>query len=54
MKKQKIMSALLSLCVLLSLLLIPIQTVGATEGNSAVQEARNGVVQGFAYRCRGL
>lgn len=45
MKKQKIVSVLLSLCMLLGLLLLPAQTVGATEGNAAVQEARNGVVQ---------
>lgn len=45
MKKQKIMSALLGLCMLLSLLLVPVQTVQAEQGNAAVQNARNGVVQ---------
>lgn len=45
MKKRKIVSALISLCMLFSLLLLPVQTVGATEGNAAVQDARNGVVQ---------
>lgn len=45
MKKRKIVSALLSLCMLFGLLLLPAQTAGATEGNAAVQEARNGVVQ---------
>ena len=45
MKKQKIMSALLGLCMLLSLLFVPVQSVQAEEGNVAVQETRNGVVQ---------
>lgn len=45
MKKQKIMSVLLGLCLLLSLLLVPVQSVQAAQGNAAVQDARNGVVQ---------
>ena len=45
MKKQKIMSALLGLCLLLSLLLVPVQSVQAAQGNATVQDARNGVVQ---------
>lgn len=45
MKKRKIVSMLLSLLMVLGVLLLPIQKVYATEGNVAVQQARNGVVQ---------
>lgn len=44
MKTRKIVSAFLSLCMVLSLLLVPV-TVGATTQNEAVVDAKNGIVQ---------
>lgn len=44
MKTRKIVSAFLSLCMVLSLLLVPV-TVGATTQNDAVVDAKNGIVQ---------
>lgn len=45
MRKKKIVSMIISLLMLLSVVVIPVQTVYATDGNAAVQQARNGVVQ---------
>lgn len=44
MKTRKIVSAFFSLCLVLSMLLMPL-TVGATTENAAVVDAKNGIVQ---------
>ncbi len=50
MKKQKLMSAVISLCMLICMLLLPVQSVHATTTtttttNPAILEARKGVLQ---------
>lgn len=45
MKTRKIISAFLGFLMLLSLVLVPTETVNATTQNEAVLDARNGIVQ---------
>ena len=48
MKKRKVLSLLLSICMLFGLMLLPMQAAQASEAsetNAAVLEARNGILE---------
>ena len=45
MKKRKVLSLLLSMCMVFGLMLLPMQAAQATETNAAVLDARNGILE---------
>lgn len=45
MKKRKVLSMLLGICMIFGLLLGPVQTAGASEANEDILQARKGILQ---------